>query len=57
MKKERGKTLDEVAEGYLIELVHRSLVQVSSLSIDDKVKGCRVHNLIRNMFLEKKMRI
>ncbi|KAI5409166.1 disease resistance protein RPM1 isoform X1 [Lathyrus oleraceus] len=53
VKEEKGKTLEEVAEGYLIELVHRSLVQVSSLRIVGKVKRCRVHDLIREMILEK----
>ncbi|RHN67260.1 putative P-loop containing nucleoside triphosphate hydrolase, leucine-rich repeat domain, L [Medicago truncatula] len=53
VKEEKGKTLDEVAEGYLTELIHRSLVQVSSLRIDGKTKGCRVHDLIRDMILAK----
>jgi len=53
VKEEKGKTLEEVAEGYLTELIHRSLVQVSSLRIDGKAKGCRVHDLIRDMILEK----
>ncbi|RHN67256.1 putative leucine-rich repeat domain, L domain-containing protein [Medicago truncatula] len=53
MKEEKGKTMEELAEGYLIELIHRSLVQVSSLRIDGKAKGCRVHDLIRDMILQK----
>ncbi|RHN67270.1 putative P-loop containing nucleoside triphosphate hydrolase, leucine-rich repeat domain, L [Medicago truncatula] len=53
VREEKEKTLQEVAEGYLIELINRSLVQVSSLKIDGKAKGCRVHDLIRNMILEK----
>jgi len=53
VKEERGKTLEEVAEGYLTELIHRSLVQVSSVRIDGKTKGCRVHDLIRKMIIEK----
>ncbi|CAL5191835.1 unnamed protein product [Lathyrus oleraceus] len=53
VKEERGKTLEEVAEGYITELIHRSLVQLSSVRIDDKVKGCRVHDLIRDMVLKK----
>ncbi|RHN67257.1 putative P-loop containing nucleoside triphosphate hydrolase, leucine-rich repeat domain, L [Medicago truncatula] len=53
VKEEKGKTLEEVAEGYLSELIHRSLVQVSSLRIDGKAKGCRVHDLIHNMILEE----
>ena len=53
VKEEKGKTMEEVAEGYLIELIHRSMVQVSSLRIDGKAKGCRVHDLIHDMILEK----
>ncbi|CAK8565678.1 unnamed protein product [Lathyrus sativus] len=53
VKEERGKTLEEVAEGYLTELIHRNLVQASSTRIDGKAKACRVHDLIRDMILEK----
>jgi disease resistance protein RPM1 len=53
VKEERGKTLEDVAEGYLIELIRRSLVQVSSISIDGKVECCHVHDLIRVMILDK----
>ncbi|XP_057431175.1 disease resistance protein RPM1-like [Lotus japonicus] len=53
VKEEKGKTLAEVAQGYLTELIHRSLVQVSSVSIDGKAEGCRVHDLIREMILKK----
>ncbi|XP_045827052.1 disease resistance protein RPM1-like isoform X3 [Trifolium pratense] len=53
VKEESGKTLEEVAEGYLTELIHRSLVQVSSIRTDGKAKGCRVHDLVREMILEK----
>ncbi|CAI8596677.1 unnamed protein product [Vicia faba] len=54
VKEERGKTLEEVAEGYLTELIHSCLVQVSSLRFNGKVKYCRVHDLIHDMILEKK---
>ncbi|XP_027341053.1 disease resistance protein RPM1-like [Abrus precatorius] len=53
VKDEEGKTLEKVAEGYLKELIDRSLVQVSSLTIDGKVRGCRVHDLTREMILKK----
>nr|KYP71593.1 Disease resistance protein RPM1 [Cajanus cajan] len=53
VKRETGKTLEEVAQQGLSGLIRRSLVQVSSFSIDGKVKGCRVHDLIHNMILGK----
>ncbi|XP_045827016.1 disease resistance protein RPM1-like [Trifolium pratense] len=53
VKEESGNTLEEVAEGYLTELIHRSLVQVSSVTIDGKTKSCCVHDLTRAMILEK----
>ncbi|KAK2387036.1 disease resistance protein RPM1 [Trifolium repens] len=53
VKEESGNTLEEVAEGYLTELIHRNLVQVSSVRIDGKPKSCFVHDLIRVMILEK----
>ncbi|RDX65046.1 Disease resistance protein RPM1, partial [Mucuna pruriens] len=53
VKHESGKTLEEVAEQYLTELVHRNLVQVSSFTIDRKVKRCRVHFSLHDMILRK----
>uniref|UniRef100_K7MQN8 Uncharacterized protein n=1 Tax=Glycine max TaxID=3847 RepID=K7MQN8_SOYBN len=53
VKHETGKTLEEVAQQYLSGLVGRSLVQVSSLRIDGKVKRCHVHDLIHDMILKK----
>ncbi|XP_027341052.1 disease resistance protein RPM1-like [Abrus precatorius] len=53
VKYKEGKTLEKVAEGYLKELTDRSLVQASSLTIDGKVRSCRVHDLTREMILRK----
>ncbi|XP_048446377.1 disease resistance protein RPM1-like [Pyrus x bretschneideri] len=53
VKPKRGKTLEEVGEEYLIELIHRSLVQVSEVYIDGKARGCRVHDLVHGVLLEK----
>ncbi|KAK7333408.1 hypothetical protein VNO80_30177 [Phaseolus coccineus] len=47
------KSLEEVAHEYLLGLVHRNLVQVSSFSMEGKVKKCRVHDLIHGMILRK----
>jgi len=53
VKKERGRTLEAVAEGHLIELIHRSLVQVDWISIDGRGNSCRVHDLVHAMILDK----
>ncbi|ESW18570.1 hypothetical protein PHAVU_006G052300 [Phaseolus vulgaris] len=47
------KSLEEIAHEYLLGLVHRNLVQVSSFSMEGKVKKCRVHDLIHGMILRK----
>lgn len=53
VKVTKGKTLEEVAEGYLTELINRSLVQVSKVHIDGKARSCRVHDLLREFLLKK----
>jgi len=50
---DEGKTLEEVAEEYLKELIYTSLVQVSSVGFDGKVKSCRVHDLLHHIILRK----
>nr|XP_028962475.1 disease resistance protein RPM1-like [Malus domestica] len=53
VKPKMGKTLEEVGEEYLMELIHRSLVQVSEVYIDGKARGCRVHDLLHDVLLKK----
>ncbi|KAL5164964.1 Disease resistance protein RPM1 [Glycine soja] len=53
VKEEEGKTVEDVAQQYLTELIDRSLVQVSSFTIDGKAKSCHVHDLLRDMILRK----
>ncbi|KAM1340550.1 hypothetical protein ACFX2H_038923 [Malus domestica] len=53
VKLKKGKTLEEVGEEYLTELIHRSLVQVSKVYIDGKTRECRVHDLLREVLLKK----
>lgn len=44
--------MEEVAEEYLTELIHRSLVLVSRVNIDGKVRSCQVHDLWREIIME-----
>ncbi|OVA09431.1 Disease resistance protein [Macleaya cordata] len=46
----RGEeTLEDVAEDYLEELIHRSMVQVARRRFDGRVKICRIHDLLRDL--------
>ncbi|KAL2322752.1 hypothetical protein Fmac_027131 [Flemingia macrophylla] len=53
VKREEGKTLEEVAQQYLVKLILRNLVQVCSFTIDGKPKRCRVHDLLHETILRK----
>lgn len=53
VKEETGKTVEEIAEQYLTELIHRRLVLVSSFSSNSKARSCHVRGLIREMILDK----
>ncbi|KAG6667763.1 disease resistance protein RPM1-like [Carya illinoinensis] len=48
-----GKTLEEVAEDYLNELLNRGLLQVASLTSDGRVKTYRVHDVLREIIVSK----
>lgn len=47
------KTMEEVAEGYLYELVNRSLLQVVERNESGRVRSCRMHDIIRLLALNK----
>ncbi|XP_008236579.1 PREDICTED: disease resistance protein RPM1-like [Prunus mume] len=52
IKEQRRKTLEDVAEEYLTELIQRSLVQVSL--VDDfsgKLRECQVHDVMREAMI------
>ncbi|KAI8002379.1 Disease resistance protein RPM1 [Camellia lanceoleosa] len=53
VEEQNGKTLEEVAEEYLTELIHRCLVLVSTTKIDGRVKQCQVHDVVREIILSK----
>ncbi|ONH91711.1 hypothetical protein PRUPE_8G132100 [Prunus persica] len=47
IKEQRDKTLEEVAEEYLTELIQRSLVQVSYVDDRGMRRECQVHDVMR----------
>ncbi|KAL6658510.1 hypothetical protein ACP70R_004096 [Stipagrostis hirtigluma subsp. patula] len=53
IKEKDNKTLEQVAEGYLNELVNRSLLQVVAKNEFGRVKCCQMHDIVRRLALEK----
>ncbi|KAI7981753.1 Disease resistance protein RPM1 [Camellia lanceoleosa] len=49
-----GMTKEEVAEGYLNELINRSLVQVAKMRRDGRVATYRIHGLWREIIIVSK---
>ncbi|XP_034704288.1 putative disease resistance protein At1g50180 [Vitis riparia] len=47
------ETSEDVAEGYLDELIGRCMVQVGRRSSNGRVKTCRLHDLMRDLCLSK----
>ncbi|RCV37463.1 hypothetical protein SETIT_8G064800v2, partial [Setaria italica] len=52
IKEKDNKILEQVAEGYLSDLVNRSLLQVVTKE-SGQVKHCRMHDVIRHLSIEK----
>ena len=53
VKETLGKTLEEVAQEYLIELIHRSMIQVSQIDFVGRVRQCQLHDLLHEIVLQK----
>ncbi|KAJ1428297.1 Virus X resistance protein-like, coiled-coil domain [Sesbania bispinosa] len=53
VKSDDRRTIEQVAEEYLSELIQRSLVQVSEVGFEGKVKTCQVHDLLREVIIRK----
>ncbi|PIN00700.1 Apoptotic ATPase [Handroanthus impetiginosus] len=50
---EQGKTMEEIAEGYINELLNRSLIQVAETSDDGRPRKFHIHDLIREYIISK----
>lgn len=47
------KSLEEVAEDFLKDLVSRSLVLINNISLDGKIKTCKVHDIVHDFCRSK----
>lgn len=48
-----GRTLEDIAESYLDELLDRSLIQVASMDLDGTILAYHIHDLLREVILTK----
>ncbi|KAL2348853.1 hypothetical protein Fmac_002853 [Flemingia macrophylla] len=48
-----GKTMEDVANDYLKELLNRNLIQVADTTSDGRVKTLRIHDLLREIIILK----
>ncbi|KAL4618400.1 hypothetical protein ACB092_06G007200 [Castanea dentata] len=53
VKEQQGLTLEEVAQDYLKELIHGSLVQVEMVDSRGKIRSCRVHDMLLEVILSR----
>ncbi|KAG4390489.1 hypothetical protein AAZX31_06G291300 [Glycine max] len=53
VKSDGRRTIEQVADEYLSELIYRSLIQVSSIGFEGKVKNCQVHDLLHEVIVRK----
>ncbi|KAF8389435.1 hypothetical protein HHK36_026130 [Tetracentron sinense] len=49
----RGEKMEEIAEQYLAELIHRGMVQAGERNYKGNYKTCRIHDLMRDLCLLK----
>ncbi|XP_074378500.1 putative disease resistance RPP13-like protein 3 [Apium graveolens] len=50
---EDGVDMEDVAEDYINELINRNMIQIEILSPEGQVLLCRVHDLVRDLAIEK----
>ncbi|XP_019175619.1 PREDICTED: putative late blight resistance protein homolog R1B-17 isoform X1 [Ipomoea nil] len=55
-EKQMTKSLEEVAESYLHNLINRNLVQVSQQSFDGKIKSCKLHDMLHDISVKEARR-
>ncbi|GMN32160.1 hypothetical protein TIFTF001_050778 [Ficus carica] len=53
VKAVEDKTLEDVAQEYMNELINRSLVEVSEFDVTGKARECRIHDLLHEIILKK----
>ncbi|XP_022871950.1 putative late blight resistance protein homolog R1A-10 [Olea europaea var. sylvestris] len=53
LKSVKSKSMEDVAEEYLLDLVDRNLVLVHQQSSRGKIKSCKIHDLLRDLCMRE----
>ncbi|XP_058210477.1 putative late blight resistance protein homolog R1A-3 isoform X3 [Rhododendron vialii] len=53
IQQSEGKSLEEMAKDYLLDLIDRSLIIVARKNPLGRIKACRIHDLLRELCLKK----
>ncbi|XP_071929053.1 disease susceptibility protein LOV1-like [Coffea arabica] len=53
MQKRDAENLEEIAAHDLEQLFSRNMVQVAEMTVDERIKRCRVHDLLRELAIRK----
>ena len=53
IKQEGTESLEMIAVDRLEELINRNMVQVAKLTIDERIKSCRMHDVLRELAIAK----
>ncbi|KAL0440996.1 UNVERIFIED_CONTAM: putative late blight resistance proteinR1A-10 [Sesamum radiatum] len=53
IKSVKGKILEEIANGYLEDLVARNLILIGEQTVCGKVRSCSIHDLLRDLCLRE----
>ncbi|PRQ23776.1 putative P-loop containing nucleoside triphosphate hydrolase, leucine-rich repeat domain, L [Rosa chinensis] len=51
LEQETDKVLEDVAEGHLVSLINRCMVQVADFGSTGRIKTCRLHDIMRDFCL------
>ncbi|XP_023747986.1 putative late blight resistance protein homolog R1A-10 [Lactuca sativa] len=54
IQEDGNQSLEEIAKGYLVDLVDRNLVIVQKRYLSGDIRRCKVHDLVRQLSVEKK---
>ncbi|KAL0356059.1 UNVERIFIED_CONTAM: putative late blight resistance proteinR1A-10 [Sesamum radiatum] len=52
VKPDKAKSLEALAEKYLVDLIERNLILACKWGSDGKIRKCNIHDLVRNLCLQ-----